>query len=249
MSNYKVKGKMVKHEFLSKHREIRPYLPETHWLTASRAMRMLKSHPTIFIKPDKGSGGTGIMKIQRTRNGFELFNGPRRRFLHSDALIKTLQAYQKSPKKYIVQEGLHLGRYRGNIFDVRVYLQKPQTEWLISGMAARVAAPHRYVTNHHKGGHAETLEKVLANLFANNKRRVANCRNTLRTTAMIVAGTLNKRFPDLRELGIDLGIERSGRVWFIEANSRPFHRLFTQLPDKTMLHRILKNKSVIRLSQ
>jgi glutathione synthase/RimK-type ligase-like ATP-grasp enzyme len=130
-----------------------------------------------------------------------------------------------------------------------MYLQKPFANWMISGIAARVAAPNRFVTNYQKGGHAETLDKVLTNLFANNKVKVENCRNTLRSIALIVAGTLDKRFPDLRELGIDLAIDRSGHVWFIEANSRPFHQLFTQLPDKTMLNLILENKSIIQSNQ
>jgi glutathione synthase/RimK-type ligase-like ATP-grasp enzyme len=246
MFKYKVKGKMIKHKLLLKRYELHPHLPETHWLTASRSMRMLKSYSTIFIKPNGGSGGSGIIKIQRTSSGFKLFDGRRRKFLHTDDLKRTLNGYQKSSKKYIVQKGLHLGRYQGKIFDVRMYLQKPFTSWVISGMAARVAAPNRYVTNHHKGGHAETLDKVLANLFANNEVKVKNCRKTLQTIALIVAGTLDKHFPDLRELGIDLAIESSGRVWFIEANSRPFHQLFTQLPDKTMLYTIQENKRIIR---
>jgi hypothetical protein len=249
MHKYKVKGKMVKHKLLLNRRVLHPHLPETHWLTASRSMRMLKSYSTIFIKPNGGSGGTGIIKIQRTRSGFKLFDGLRRRFLHTDDLRRKLIGYQKSPKKYIVQRGLHLGRYHGKIFDVRMYLQKPYAEWVISGIAARVAAPNRYVTNHHKGGHAETLDNVLANFFANNKVRMENCKKTLRKTALIAARTLDKRFPDLRELGIDLAIDSSGHVWFIEANSRPFHQLFTQLPDKTMLNLILENKRIIKSSQ
>jgi glutathione synthase/RimK-type ligase-like ATP-grasp enzyme len=244
-----MKGKMVKHKLLLKRQALLPHLPETHWLTASRSMRMLKSYSTIFIKPNRGSGGTGIIKIQRTRSGFKLFDGRKRQFLHTDDLKRTLNGYQKSSKKYIVQKGLHLGRYQGKIFDVRMYLQKPNAGWMISGMAARVAAPNRYVTNHHKGGHAESLDKVLFNLFANNKVKVDNCLKTLRKIVLIVAETLDKRFPDLRELGIDLAIDRSGHVWFIEANSRPFHQLFTQLPDKTMLQLILENKRIIESNQ
>jgi hypothetical protein len=249
MFSYKMKGKMVKHKLLLKRQALLPHLPETHWLTASRSMRMLKSYSTIFIKPNKGSGGTGIIKIQRTRSGFNLFDGRRRQFLHSDDLKKALYGYQKSSKKYIVQRGLHLGRYKGKIFDVRMYLQKPYANWVISGMVARVAAPDRYVTNHQKCGHAEYLDKVLAKLFANNKLKVENCRKTLRTIALIAAETLDKRFPDLRESGIDLAIDRSGHVWFIEANSRPFHQLFTQLSDKTMLHLIMENKRIIQSNQ
>lgn len=242
---YKVKGKMIKHQLLLKRSKLRPHLPETHWLTASRAMKMLKSSSTIFLKPNGGSGGTGIIKIRRTHHGYIFANGQKRRYVSRASLYKALQYYEKSHKKYIVQRGIKLASYKGKIFDVRMYLQKPKKVWKISGKVARIAAPNHYVTNQHQGGYAKKLEKVLSTLFANKKRKVNKCKKKLRRIALTAAKTLDKRFPDIHELGIDLAIEKGGHVWFIEANSRPAHRLFAQLSDKTMLYRIKRNKRFI----
>ncbi|MGG0809315.1 YheC/YheD family protein [Brevibacillus laterosporus] len=41
---------------------------------------------------------------------------------------------------------------------------------------------------------------------------------------------------------IDLGIEKSGRIWTIEVNSKPGHMLFARLPDKSSLRKIKENK-------
>jgi hypothetical protein len=240
---------MVKHKLFLKRSKLLRHLPETHWLKASIANRMLKSYSTIFIKPNGGSGGTGIIRIRkRTLSpGYEFRSGRRRKFVSPTSMYKTLQAYQKLHKKYIVQRGLKLARYKGRIFDIRMFLQKPSSSWTISGMAARVAAPRHIVTNHHQGGYGKPLDRVLMHIFAKNNSKVKECIHVLKGISLIMAHTLDKRFSDIRELGIDLGIDTDGRVWIIEANSRPFHKLFTQLPNKSMLNKIKRNKLIMGL--
>ncbi|MDT2276481.1 hypothetical protein P7H20_18940 [Paenibacillus larvae] len=140
MSPYKIKGKMVKHNTLSKRAELRPYLHELHWYTAQRALLMLDSHSSIFIKPDRGSGGSGIVKINKKGGGtYQIRIGHKRKKVGLSSLRRFLNGYQNPPKTYVVQRGIELARYKGNVFDVRVYLQKPVSEWEVSGLVARVA--------------------------------------------------------------------------------------------------------------
>ncbi|WP_084654415.1 YheC/YheD family protein [Paenibacillus zanthoxyli] len=245
LSLYKVKGKMIKHQILLNQPEISPYLPETHWFSADRAVQMLKKYPSIFIKPNGGSGGAGIIRVRKTVNGYETAHDRSRHSLGSPSLHRTLRSYERSPKQYIVQRGLDLASYKGKLFDLRIYLQKPAGQWMVSGTVARVAAPHRFVTNHTRGGHAASLPRVLLPVYGNNRSKTRHSINTIRKLSLIIAKTLNKSFSDIHELGIDFGIDKKGRIWFIEANSRPAHHLFTQLPDKTMLRRIHRNKRLI----
>jgi YheC/D like ATP-grasp len=246
MSPYKIKGKMVKHKSLSQRAELRPYLPELHWYTAQRALIMLDSHSSIFMKPDRGSGGSGIVKINKKGGGtYQIRIGHKRKKVGLSSLRRFLNGYQSPPKTYVVQRGIELARYNGNVFDVRVYLQKPKSVWEVSGLVARVAPRKSYITNYHKGGKAKVLEKVLLPLFAGNYFNVDNCITELKQLSLTIAEELNKIFPDIRELGVDLGVESSGRIWIIEANTRPKHILFTKLPDKSMLDQIRRNKKLI----
>jgi hypothetical protein len=240
---------MVKHKLFLKRSELLRHLPETHWLKTSVANRMLKSYSTIFIKPNGGSGGTGIIRVRKKTSspGYEFRSGRRLKIVSSASMYKELQTYQKSRKKYIVQRGLKLARYKGRIFDIRMFLQKPPSGWTVSGMAARVAGAHLIVTNHHQGGYGKPLDKVLMHIFENNNSKVKEYIYQLKKISLIMAHTLDKRFSDICELGIDLGIDTDGRVWIIEANSRPFHKLFTQLPNKSMLNKIKRNKLIMGL--
>jgi hypothetical protein len=239
-------GKMKKHKEMLKHPGLRRYLPETHWLSPEKAKQMLKSYSTIFIKPNHGTGGSGIIRVKKKSNGYEVSYGKKRKYVSSHSVYKAIQSYKKPSERYLVQRGLRLAKYNGSIFDIRVYMQKPYSKWTMSGMVARVAAPNRYVTNYHKGGHGESLNKVLSKLFKNNKGKVIDRLKKMAKLSFVIAEFLNKRHPRIRELGIDFGIEKNGRLWIIEANTRPGYKLFTHLPDKKMLYKIKKNRHLIK---
>jgi glutathione synthase/RimK-type ligase-like ATP-grasp enzyme len=238
-------GKMRKHIVMLQRPVLRPYIPETYWFTPSRTLRMLRRYPSIFIKPNHGSGGTGIILVKRMRNKYEVRCSGNRKVVGSESLYKTIQSYRKPSERYLVQRGIRLAKYNGSIFDVRVYMQKPKSKWIVSGMVARVAAPNQFVTNYQKGGHGEPLHKVFSTLFANNRRKVNACLNRMTKLSLIIAETINRRY-SIRELGIDIGIEKDGHIWIIEANSKPGHKLFAQHSNKTMLHRIMRNKRLIK---
>jgi hypothetical protein len=224
---------------------LRRYLPETYWLTPAKALNLLKSYSTIFIKPDKGSGGSGIIRVRRTKDGYEVRCHKKNKYVHSKSLYKAIRSFQKPSEKYLVQKGLQLAQYEGTIFDIRVYMQKPDSKWIISGMVARVAAPNLFVTNYQKGGHGEPLDKVLSKLFQ-DKGKANKSMSKIKNLSYITAKTLSKKYAHICELGIDFAIEENGELWILEANRKPGHRLFTQLSNKTMLKTIKKNKDRIK---
>lgn len=243
-------GKMVKHEQMLQLPVLRRHLPETYWMTPYTTARMLRAYPVVFIKPNHGSGGNGIIMAKRLSNGYLLRCGHRFKIVGMNSVYNAIRSFRKKSERYIVQRGLRLAKYRGTIFDIRVYMQKPESEWVIAGMAARVAAKNRFVTNYHKGGHGENLHTVISTLFHHDKNMVDDRIDKIKNLSYLIAETLNKRH-ELHELGIDICLEKNGRIWIIEANSRPGHKLFAQLPSKSMLRTILRNKQLImeRMSQ
>lgn len=238
-------GKMMKYKEMLQSPKLRQHLPETYWYTPLRASRMLKSYTTIFIKPNHGSGGSGIIRVMRLLNGYEIRCGQKRKVVGQNSLNQAIRSFQKPSHHYLVQRGLKLAKYNGSIFDTRIYMQKPESKWVISGMIARVAAPNLFVTNYQKGGHGVTLHKVFSTLFANNKKKVEESLAKITNLSYTIAEKVNQRH-SIRELGIDFAIEKNGRIWIIEANSHPGHMLFVRHPDKTMLNRIMRNKRLIK---
>jgi len=234
-------GKMRNYRGMLQNRILRPHLPETHWLTDAGTLRMLRAYSSVFIKPDLGSGGDGIIRVRKLSRGYEARSGPSLRIVGAGSVLRAVRTFRRSNNRYLVQKGLQIARYRGKIFDIRVYLQKPEYKWVIAGMVARVAAPHKFVTNYHQGGHAEPLQKVLLNQFKNNQAKVNACLRKIEQLSMAIAGIVGK-WSLTHELGIDLALDKKGYIWILEANSHPGYRLFTQLTDRTMYRTIIENK-------
>ncbi|MCC3379574.1 YheC/YheD family protein [Paenibacillus farraposensis] len=238
-------GKMIQYREMQEHPVLRFHLPETNWISKARTFRMLDEYRTVYIKPNYGSGGTGVIRAKKLGRRYEIRCGSNRRIVRSHAVRKAIRTYRRSHRRYLVQQGLRLAKYQGSIFDVRVYMQKPESEWVISGMTGRVAAPRKVVTNYRKGGHAAPLSKVLLKVFENDRTKMKETLDQIIELSKMVADTIDKNYP-YRELGIDLAIEKSGQIWIIEANPHPGHKLFKQLPNYGMVRNILKNKRRIR---
>lgn len=60
-----------------------------------------------------------------------------------------------------------------------------------------------------------------------------------------IAKTLNIFFPGLRELGIDLGVDKNLDIWIFEVNTRPDFKMFRVLDNHHMYDRIRKTHRFI----
>jgi glutathione synthase/RimK-type ligase-like ATP-grasp enzyme len=123
-------------------------------------------------------------------------------------------------------------------------MQKPRNSWVVSGKVTRVAAPGRFLTNYHQGAKPATVPEVLRSVLIND-RKVAEMIQQIDQLSLATTRVLDAHFPGIRELGIDIAMEKSGKLWILETNTSPACITFRLLPDKTMYHRILMNRRYI----
>lgn len=225
MFNRRFFDKWELHRALEGHAEAGPFLPETRRYTGFRDLAgMLGRHPQVFLKPDGGSLGKSIMRVARLPEGrydyhLSLGAGDRHLVLGSLAAVGRRVQVVVGRRRYIIQQGLQLARLNGATFDIRMLMQKDRRgQWKVTSRVARVAAPDRLATNVALGGLATGSTRVLRAALgglAPGPRRLAE-------VGRLLAASLEERLgEELGEVGIDLGLDRRGRIWLIEANSRP----------------------------
>ncbi|MGE5589840.1 MAG: YheC/YheD family protein [Bacillota bacterium] len=213
------------HQALSGNEAARRYLPVTRRYASSRDVsELLASYPRVFLKPAGGSLGKGIIRITRIPGvGYEyrvsLGTGDRRTVLPSLKAVLRRARAAVGRRRYIVQQGLHLARLRGSTFDVRLLMQKDaRGQWAVSSRVARLAAPDRLATNVALGGRAVGSTRVIRAALGS----LTPSSQQLNEAGRVLATALEEGLGhELAEVGIDLGIDRHGRIWVIEANSRP----------------------------
>ncbi|RKL69200.1 hypothetical protein CR203_03980 [Salipaludibacillus neizhouensis] len=210
-------SKLQIHNILNKNTTLRPFLPSTHLLTKGNLL--LYSHlPSFFLKPDKGSLGKGIIKvIKHSPNSWKIhFPAKNKKKIievqHGNLFLFISKFIGR--KRYIIQETINLQTYHKQPFDIRVSIQKDQiVKWRVSGMVGKVAAKGAYLSNVHQGGSTVKFE----HLFPNNQQMI---RRNLSQISQNIIQHLDKHLPLLADVGIDFGIDKSGKPFFIEVNFR-----------------------------
>lgn len=216
-------------EWLWKSKVTRRHIPETRRYNSSmKLIPMLKKHHFLYLKPERGKAGVGIMRIRRNphqKQGYilntqESKTSQTQRF---DTVVD-LKGYLSSligDEQYIIQQGVVLANSNQRPFDLRVLVQKNKHgRWLVTGIGARVAGEASITTHVPRGGSIDSPLKLLSHVFGGRRAR----RMMLRTqqTALIIARQIEKASGhQLGEMSMDLGVDRVGRLWFFEANSKP----------------------------
>ncbi len=214
------------YEALVQDPQAKHYLPRTERLTSLDQLGpWLRAYPTVFIKPASGSLGMGIVKISRMARGYRYhrirMGGGSRAGVCSS--LRKLQARLRAilPRRsMIIQQGLNLARYGGRPYDIRVMVQKtPRGNWVCTNMIARVASPGSAVSNVAEGGTMISVRRAIKGSLRINPR-VATRR--IRRGARIIARAVETQLgQEFGEFGVDMALDRRGRLWLIEVNAKP----------------------------
>ncbi|MDM5280773.1 YheC/YheD family protein [Paenibacillus silvae] len=212
-------------------------LPETQLLEKDTLHHMLQQHSRVVLKPRDGRYGRDIVFIRRLKTGdYQIQNENKAITMkNTEELEKWIDQTDKN-HTYIIQQHLYLASIQQRPLDLRIMVQrkkKASSAWKVTGSYAKVASRGYLVTN--------VTNRTIPALRALQLARVGGRRLLLRVeqTVLLAAKALEVDFPDLRQIGFDIGIDKKGRIWIIEGNYRPDLRPFKRLKDSSMYRRIL----------
>lgn len=231
-------NKWQAHQLLRERPAVAPHLPETHLLEeGEQLLDLLQRYPTAYIKPIDGSLGKGIMRVEpAARRRLKLrYVSPRtgrlRELLATPEDLDEWLDDDDREGQYIVQQGLALDLSEARPVDLRLLLQKDGSgEWGVTGLGARRAAEGRFTANLHTGGEGLPLNEVVTQAGLDPSHVEAQAGQL----GLEIARGLESFCGALGELGIDFGLDRSGRLWLIEENARPGRALFSQIGPSTL---------------
>jgi hypothetical protein len=232
-------GKWGLHRFYSKDLFLRDYLPPTAIYRHETLKRFIQQYRSVYIKPNMEHTGKGIIKAWRGEKGYTFVKvtGKSAPWLPTvQALFQKLQIDRS--QVHVIQKSINLARFNGRIFDIRTMMMRDKkNQWRYMGILAKIAGENSVVTNVRRGhGYAMEAEQVLTKCF--NKTRALSMIQSMKELSFRIC----KRFDSYKfscQIGIDFGVDQSGRVWIIEVNfDYPSHVLFAKLKDKTMYRKI-----------
>jgi hypothetical protein len=242
-----VASKWTKTVVLQRDPQVRKYLPPARMMTEKGLREMLLKWKMVYVKPTLGSLGNGVMKVElnegkgsgRAARSYSYQLGETRLTFrtYKEAYLSILKSTEG--KAYLVQKGIHLLKHKGRPFDIRLVMQQsPRGIWEATGTLGRAAHPLKIVTNGSQGGTIYPTDYLLKPYTSKVKR--ALMLEQMDKLAINTAKCLHKVYPGIKELGLDLAIDRKLKPWILEVNTRPDPCPFTLLEDQSMLRKIVR---------
>ncbi|WP_157335099.1 YheC/YheD family protein [Paenibacillus lutrae] len=218
------------------------HIPETKRYTKDVLRDMLSKHGMVYIKPESGSLGIGVMKVERIRGikpgewTYSYQKGRRKKQFQTFGAMYDSIEKDKAPKKYLVQKGIRTLKYNKRSFDMRIMVQRDRSGiWKVTGTVCRLSAPGRIVSNGSQGATLHTLKQMLSP-YADGAQ-LAAVTSRLERLSIRVAKQYARNYRFTRELGLDIALDARLYPWILEVNTTPQIAPFKNI-DVPMYNRI-----------
>ncbi|MBW7455069.1 YheC/YheD family protein [Paenibacillus sepulcri] len=213
-------SKWAKTSALLSHNEIASHIPPTRMFSSDNLRSMLQAHGMVVIKPVVGAGGHGVIKVTREGSGYAYtYYAKKRHFGSFDGLYHSLNGMRKG-RRYLIQKGIRLATIKGRPIDYRVkHVKQADGSWAITAIVGRLARQGLFVTNLCRGGtRLNGSEGIRLSVSSN---AVAGKKQQMRRLTRLSTEVLERQFPGIGQLGFDYGIDKNGKIWIFEVNTRP----------------------------
>jgi len=219
-SGRQLASKWAKTEALLSHPGLAPHIPPTSKYSPQQLQHMLYAHGMVVIKPIVGSGGSGVIKVMRTGDGGYSYTHRDRtqRYGSFDALAGALRS-KTSKRNYLIQKGISLATVNGKPIDYRVKYVKRFGRWEYRSLVGRIARPGLFVTNLSQGGRMVLAGEGIRSSLGPSHVKAKKAK--MREITVMATRVLEQRYPGISHLGFDYGIDRQGKIWIFEVNTRP----------------------------
>lgn len=241
----RIASKWEKTKVIYRQESLRAYIPDTRKYSLEQLRSMLDTYGYVFIKPDHGTYGNGVMSIEQWTDDLAPDNPVqyKLRFGIESRLFETVdELYAALNEKietrpYLIQKGIHLLTHRRRRFDIRALVQQtPNKNWETTGIIGRIAAQQKVITNYHGGGDVMLIEDLLGPYMG--PREFAQKYKEIKTLGVQVARQMTHKFPKLKEIGLDIAIDEQHQLWILEVNTKPALFPFKLLHSKEVYQKI-----------
>ena len=238
-------NKWEMYNYLNQFKNLRSFLPDTSIYQDYQDINTnLDIHKNIYIKPINGSQGLNIIKVNKTDSGILIYMNNNEIALYNKNEIIDFFKNTLKKDKYRIQKTVDLHNDKGQIIDFRLVIIKNEDgKWEDMGMIARTGNINSIVSNISNGGLAEKSEIIIKKHLNINEKESFIKRNIMSNIGIAIAKSIEECGINCGNLGIDLGIDKKGKIWLIEVNNKdPNHTIAIDAEDRQMFYKIkMKN--------
>jgi poly-gamma-glutamate capsule biosynthesis protein CapA/YwtB (metallophosphatase superfamily)/glutathione synthase/RimK-type ligase-like ATP-grasp enzyme len=185
--------------------------------------RFIQNNSSIFLKPQFGNSGIGIIVIKKVKDRYTLTHYERGKnaSLSLDSLSSAYAQANKliSNQPYIIQNGITTERIDASTFDIRLVVIGKQNAWKII-TEVRVGAKESDLSNVAQGGSCIELDDLFNKL--SGKLNPSEFKKRLMDTIVRLTSFLDAYYPSkVLEMAYDIIIDTQQKFHITEINCKP----------------------------
>ncbi|WP_042143732.1 YheC/YheD family protein [Paucisalibacillus sp. EB02] len=234
--NYNTFDKWNMYNRLEQFPEALELLPRTVLYQDSHNMlEFINTYNDVYIKPIDGKKGLGIFNLVKEADTFYVRTREKEGNIEwefkTEVELADFMNMKLAESEYIMQNTIDIN-INQKVLDIRVGMDKDQHgEWNNIMFVSRVSGENSIVSNRAvSGGEIQRVSDVLRSIYGYSEDKVQYYEDELVRNAKLVAELLERTGLNLGKLAFDFVIDKDGKIWIIEINSR--------YPDDSLANKI-----------
>lgn len=214
LSKERLQDALAKDKKFAKH-----IIATTHLKSYRSLMSFIKKHKEVVVKPVYSRRGQGVYIIKRQKKDYLIGYQQEEKVVSANEL-KELFNNKFAEKRHIVQKYVESRNENGDPFDCRIHLEKNgKGDWEVVKIISRIGIGQKVIANvNYGGGRAEIIPFLKMNYRDNWEE--------IHTNLEVLGLSLANKIEEIREtslmtMGLDIGIDKEGKLYIFEANSAP----------------------------
>lgn len=211
------------YEALAAKDAVKHYLPDTVLLRDKKTLTaMLNKHSEVYVKACLGSRGRRVARVKVL--GGDRYHWSQHRDQSTSKIIRGIENLHQEIYRFVlgreclIQEAIDLIRFNNRLIDFRAEVQRTgQGQIITYAIPIRLGAPRSPITTHSE---SYPFEQFLTNSLGFKGEQIADLRQGIANFLTDIYIALEETYGPLGEVGIDFGLDKNGKLWFIECNSQ-----------------------------
>lgn len=211
------------HQLLSKYDAICPHLPETRLFRSQTddLIPMLRRYGSVYLKACQGRRGRQVLRVTQLAGSYYQYHyfvdRPVSGKLSGGRLSSLLQKFFNN-QDFIIQQPINLINYSDRKVDLRAEVQRDGRGQLeVVAVPVRVGCVQSPITTH---ASSYPFDEFFSTHLGYKSADVESLQIQLQTLLILIYETIEKHYGPFGEMGIDMGLDKNNRLWFIECNSQ-----------------------------
>jgi len=225
--NYPPFDKWTLYQNLIRNEYMQDYLPDTVIYQSEKDLEnMLAKYGQIYLKPTRGRKGRNVVRVRQKGEGYHISffvdigssKGLKQFDLSElDSVVKFATRMYRG-NLFLVQQAIDLVTFDGKLVDLRAEMvRNSEGKVEIIAVSARVGGSQSPITTHSS---VVSLDYYLSIICKYPRNKIYATKNDIKEFLISTYRHVEAHHGMYGEIGIDFGIDRNGKLWFIECNSQ-----------------------------